>query len=76
MGISDIENAFHRMRMPVWLSEFFCLPFAYTAGELGVNAKMLNGKMLRNRDEAFVGGSNLPVGFAWSLYFAQRIFRV
>ena len=59
--------------MPVWLSGFFCLPFAYTAGELGVNGTMLSGKMLRIHDEVSVGGSNLPAGSARALCFAHRI---
>ena len=73
VGISDIENAFHRMRMPVWLSDYFCLPFVLKAGELGIMGQTVEGHKLSYHDEVSLAASNLPMGFTWSLFFAQKI---
>ena len=73
IGISDIENAFHRMRMPRWLSDFFCLPFTLCAGDMGMVGQMVDGHKLSYHDELSLAASNLPMGFTWSLFFAQRI---
>ena len=73
IGISDIENAFRRMRMPVWLSNYFCLPFVLKAGELGIMGQTVEGHKLSYHDEVSLAASNLPMGFIWSLFVAQKI---
>ena len=73
MNDENLLRALMEAQESKWLSGFFCLSFAYTAGEVGVNAIMQNGKMLRIHDEVSVGGSNWPAGSARALCFAQRI---
>ena len=72
IGLSDIENAFHRMRMPEWLSDFFSLPFDLCAGDLGLVGTLLGGKRLRHHDRVSVAANNLPMGFTWSLFFCAE----
>ena len=74
VGNSDIENDFRRVGMPAWLSDLFCLPFAFTAGEFGLHGTVLNEQMLCFHDAVSVAASNLPMGFTWSFGSAQRIF--
>ena len=67
----DVAGCFHIMRMPPWLTRYFCLP-SLTAAELGLTTEM---------DRVKVEGSQLvrpcclclSMGFSWSLYFAQSI---
>ena len=74
IGISDIDNAFHRMRMPEWLSDFFWLPFDFCACDLGLVRTLLGGQRLRHHDRVSVAANNLPMGLTWSLFFARKIW--
>ena len=72
MGVSDIENCFRRMRMPLWLNDYFCLPFCFCAGDIGLTGQVIDGHKLRFHDKVDIAACCLPMGFTWSLYFAQR----
>ena len=61
---------FRRMRMPVWLSNYFCLPFVFKAGELVMMGQTIERHKLSFHDEVSLAASNLPMGFTWSLFFA------
>ncbi|CAE7731551.1 unnamed protein product [Symbiodinium sp. CCMP2592] len=72
VGLSDVKDAFHRMKQPRWLSRYFCfLPL--TAGELGLTGDELEGSRLRSHDVVYPMPGSLCMGFSWSLYFCQRI---
>ena len=72
VGLSDVKDAFHRMKQPRWLSRYFCfLPL--TAGELGLTGDELEGSQLRSHDVVYPMPGSLCMGFSWSLYFCQRI---
>ena len=66
----DVADAFHRMKMPDHLCEYFGLP-SVTASELGL--RRLRGAELLPTDELVPLATSLPMGFSWSLFFAQDI---
>ena len=69
LAVADIDNCFHRYRMPVGMSAYFCLqplPLKYTPAGRG---RSLTRKALT---PVWPPLASLPMGFAWSLYLAQR----
>ena len=71
LGAADVKDCFHRMRMPPWLRRYFCLP-AVPASVVGMAGQQLEDKVLGPRDPVWPCWAVLPMGFTWSLYFAQR----
>eukprot|EP00973_Karenia_brevis_P054433 7564454-Karenia_brevis.AAC.1 len=69
-AIADVENCFHRLRIRKELSEYFCLPplKARELAKLTAEFKHLSGD-----EDVFPCVGTLPMGFTWSLYFAQNI---
>ena len=65
---SDVDNCFHRLRMPEEMQGWFCLP-PIAAKHLGLTE--LGGIPLRPDGKVWPTLRTLPVGFSWSLYFAQ-----
>ena len=57
--------------MPEWMSPYFCFP-ALTAAELGIVGVTLDGKVLEASDVVYPCAGPCPMGFSWSLYFAQH----
>ena len=51
----------------------FCLPFELFSGDLGLTGTLLGSKRLRHHDRVSIAANNLPMGFTWSLFFAQKI---
>ncbi|CAK0865318.1 unnamed protein product [Prorocentrum cordatum] len=49
LGLADVKDCFHRLRLPGWLSEYFCLPEvpAYLRGAEG---ELWEGRTLERRD--------------------------
>ena len=72
LGVSDIDNCFHRLRLPESLSDWFALDCIFSARELGVVGMRLGDKVLSADDDVSVASAMAPMGFSWSLYFAQR----
>ena len=70
VGTADVKDCFHRMRIPGWLSEFFALP-PVPAKTLGLQGSWLHGRLLDASSPVTPGWAVLPMGFSWSLYFAQ-----
>ena len=69
-AVADIDNCFHRYRMIVEMSAYFCLqPLPLKCTPAGRCRSL-------TRKEAFTpvwpALASLPMGFAWSLYLAQR----
>ena len=67
---ADLQNAFYTMKMPEELRKFFCLR-SVTAKEIGLTE--LNGKRLRQSDRLTPRMAVLPMGWAWALWWCQRL---
>ena len=72
LGISDIDNCFQRLRLPGTLLDWFALGPTFTVRELGVVGLVFDGVTLGPDREVTVASAMAPMGFSWSLYFAQR----
>ena len=70
VGLSDVRDCFHRMRVPGWLSRYFAWS-ALPAKVVGLQRTWLEGKLLGPLDRIYPC-AGLCQGFSWSLYFAQR----
>ena len=71
VGLSDVKDCFHRMRVPKWLAQYFAWE-AVPASVLGLSGKVLEGTVLLPNSLVFPCAGSLCQGFSWSLYFAQR----
>ena len=71
VGLSDVRDCFHRMRVPGWMSRFFAWE-AVPAHVVGLTGQSIDGKELGHNDAVFPCAGSLCQGFSWSLYFAQR----
>ena len=72
VGLSDVKDCFHRLKQPMWLSEYFRL-LPIKASLLKMEGTYLGGKLLEADDEIYPCPGSLCMGFSWSLYFAQEI---
>ena len=72
LGLSDVKDCFHRMKVPVWLSKHFAWE-SVPAKVVGLQGCVLDGKLLNPLDPVFPCAGSLCQGFSWSLYFAQRV---
>ena len=70
LGVADIKDCFHRLRMPEWMSPYFCLD-PIRARDVGLGGTELDGKTLAAEDVVYPCASSFPMGFSWSLFFAQ-----
>ena len=73
LGQADVDNSFRRIQIDEELGQMFTLPYTFTAKELAVAGQVFQGKTLEPTDRVRVCCAALPMGFGWSLYFAQRI---
>ena len=71
LGLSDVKDCFHRMRVPRWLSRYFCWE-AVPAKVVGLTGETVDGKTLGPLDPVWPCAGSLCQGFSWSLYFAQK----
>ena len=71
--MADVDNCFHRIRIDEDLGQYFCLPSFFTAQELNLVGQTMHGRVLEKGDRVRVCCASLPMGFGWSLYFAQKI---
>ena len=72
VGLSDVKDCFHRLKQPMWLSEYFCL-LPIKASLLKMEGTYLGAKLLEAEDDIYPCPGSLCMGFSWSLYFAQEI---
>ena len=70
LGVSDVSDAFYRMRIPYSLSRYFCLP-EIRAGDVGMDGCYLDGQLLEKYSLLCPAAGSLPMGFSWSLFFCQ-----
>lgn len=71
VGLSDVRDCFHRMRVPGWLARFFAWE-AVPAKLVGLDGATLDGTTLKSTDAVWPCAGSLCQGFSWSLFFAQR----
>ena len=71
VGLSDVKDCFHRMRVPSWLARYFAWE-PVEARVVGLAGTEIDGKTLRPHDLVWPCSGSLCQGFSWSLYFAQR----
>ena len=71
VGLSDVKDCFHRLRVPMWLSRYFCW-MPVSAKTVGLEGKKIDGRVLEPLDAVYPCAGSLCQGFTWSLCFAQR----
>lgn len=71
VGLSDVKDCFHRLRVPMWLSRYFCW-IPVTAKTVGLQGTVIDGHLLEPLDAIYPCAGSLCQGFTWSLYFAQH----
>ncbi|CAK0858238.1 unnamed protein product [Prorocentrum cordatum] len=72
VGLADVKDCFHRLRLPGWLSEYFCLPVV-PAHLLDAEGQIWEGRTLERHDMVSPCWAVFPMGFTWNLWAAQRI---
>ena len=70
LGLADVSDCFHRMRIPTTLGAWFCRP-PVTAGEMSVVGMNLGKRPLGPYELIFPCPDTLPMGFSWSVYLCQ-----
>ncbi|CAK0868558.1 unnamed protein product, partial [Prorocentrum cordatum] len=70
--LRGFSSTWHRMRLPSWLTKYFCLP-EVTALALGVENQLWEGRPLERHDLLSPCWGVFPMGFTWGLWAAQRI---
>ena len=73
LGVADADNCFHRIKIKEDIGQYFVVPGVFSARELGVVGQVYDGRVLSPDSLVRVRCADLPMGFGWSLYFAQRI---
>ncbi|CAK0838915.1 unnamed protein product [Prorocentrum cordatum] len=68
LGVGDVADCFHRMKLQGDIRHYFCWPplDAALAGET-----LVEGRPVRAGEQVWPMSQSLPMGFPWSLYFAQ-----
>ena len=70
LAVADIDDCFHRYRMPVEMGAYFCLqPLPPKYPPAGRGRSLTRKEALTTIWPAL---ASLPMGFAWSVYLAQR----
>ena len=73
LGMADVDNCFHRIRISDILGRYFTFPGLFSARELGIVGTMFHGAPLVAESQIHICCASLPMGFVWSLYFAHRM---
>jgi hypothetical protein len=63
---SDVDNAFHRMKLPVWMQPYFSLP-AVRAGDIGAGDEFGADTLI------YPLLTRLPMGFSHSPFLCQEV---
>jgi len=69
---SDLDNFYHRLRLPVWMQPYFALP-AVSAADIGVVGQLVDGRILQPGDMVYPCCTCLPMGFSHAVFMAQRV---
>ena len=71
LGLSDVKDCFHRLRVPMWLARYFAWE-AVPAKVVGLENSYVDGVFVGPLDPVYPCAGSLCQGFSWSLFFAQR----
>ena len=71
LGLSDVKDCFHRLRVPMWLARYFAWE-PVPAKVVGLEGTTVDGVLVGPLDPVWPCAGSLCQGFSWSLYFAQR----
>ena len=71
VGISEVADCSHRLIMSDELGDMFRLEEGFTADEVGLVGSTVGGRVLRSGDKVHAACRSLPMGFSWSLFYAQ-----
>ena len=71
LGLSDVKDCFHRMRVPMWLARYFAWE-PVPAKVVNLENSYVDGKFVGPLDPVWPCAGSLCQGFSWSLYFAQK----
>ena len=69
----DVENCFYWLPMDYSVSQWFTFAWWYSAQELGVEGWTVQKRFLSLGDRVQVACRSFPMGFSWSVHFAQTI---
>jgi len=69
---ADLDNFYHRLRLPLWMRPYFALP-AVSAADLGVVGQLIDGRILQPSDMVYPMCTCLPMGFNHAVFLAQRV---
>ncbi|CAK0815512.1 unnamed protein product, partial [Prorocentrum cordatum] len=72
VGTSDVANCFHCLKLGPEMSAHFGLPAA-PAHVFGLEGAVAGGRHLGRASPVYPAWAVLPMGFTWSLWFAQRM---
>ena len=53
------------------LGDMFCLEDWFLAEEVGMVGHAVGGRVLQKGDKVYAACRSLPMGFAWSIFYAQ-----
>ena len=73
VGISDVKDCFHRLILTDELSDLFCLDESFTAADFDYTGQVFDGHVLAADAQVWCASRSLPMGFSWSLFFAQDV---
>ena len=71
IGLSDVKDCFHRLRVPLWVARYSAWE-AVPAKTVGLENTYVDGKFVGPLDPVFPCAGSLCQGFSWSLYLAQK----
>ena len=71
--MAGVDNCFRCIRISESLGQYFTFPGLFSARELGIVGTIFRGAPLVAESQIHICWALLPMGFGWSLYFAQRI---
>ncbi|CAK0906248.1 unnamed protein product, partial [Prorocentrum cordatum] len=68
LGVGDVADCFHRMKLDGDIRRYFCWPplLASATGET-----LIEGQAAGDSEMVWPMSQSLPMGFSWSLFFAQ-----
>ena len=72
VGTADVMDCFHRLRIPLWLAELYCLR-PVPAWQLGLQGKIISGAVVERDTVVYPCPATLPMGCSWSVAFCQDI---
>ena len=72
IALSDVKDAFHRIKQPDWLARYFCF-MPIEARHVNLGGCVVDGHLLKGSDLVYPMPGSLCMGFSWSLFFCQRI---